>query len=558
MTDEADIDVARTATQPATELPGMPGRSGAIELDVVLERYEIRALLGVGGMGRVYRAYDRSLDEDVALKMLRGELVDTPGMLERFRQEVRLARRVTSPHVVRTFDLGEHGDLHFLTMEYVDGRSLAQLLEHGPLALDEVLRIARGMAAGIAAAHAAGVLHRDLKPDNVLLEHTGRIAITDFGIARPYATVADGDDRFAGTPAYMAPEQVTGEGVIGPPTDIYAFGTILFEMLVGRRAFPGSSMIEVATARVTQPPPDPRALRNTPDQLATLVLRCMARQSAQRFADGAELVAALAAIELVSPPPTLPLPGPVIPTKSARTVALLPLRAPDDLAELADGLAEEIVDALSMTRDLRVRPLSSVRAATRALLGENRDPRDLGETLGVDVIVDGSLRRITATSGPAASHAPVIRITARVIGVADGFQLWASRFETSSEGLLAVGDDIARAVASALEVEIPINAAPARDARATELYLEGKAKLRLHWREARLAPAIEDLEAALVIAPDDPDVLAVLAMGLARMSFQNRTASQSRAVELAECAVAATPASSEAWLALGLARLYTG
>src|SRR4051794_1587602 len=173
----------------------------------------------MGGMGRVYRAHDRTLDETVALKLLRRELADVPGMLERFRQEVKLARRVTSPHVVRTFDLGQHGDEHFLTMELVEGRSLAQLIDDGPLHITDLLRIARAMAAGIAAAHGTGVLHRDLKPDNVLVGKDGRVAITDFGIARASAAPRETVDRFIGTPAYMSPEQVESSPDIGPPAD---------------------------------------------------------------------------------------------------------------------------------------------------------------------------------------------------------------------------------------------------------------------------------------------------------------------------------------------------
>lgn len=166
---------------------------------LIAERYAVHGLLGSGGMGRVYRVHDEKLDEVVALKMLRRELVDDPIALERFRQEVKLARRVTSPHVVRTFDLGEHAGEYFLTMEYIEGRSLSQLIDQRRIPVAEVLSVARAACAGIAAAHAAGVMHRDLKPDNILVAKSGRIAITDFGIARttdPDAAV----EGFIGTP----------------------------------------------------------------------------------------------------------------------------------------------------------------------------------------------------------------------------------------------------------------------------------------------------------------------------------------------------------------------
>lgn len=230
-TDEPDPAVAATLAAQAPTASS-EGRSSTDETEVesiIADRYAILGLLGAGGMGRVYRAHDRTLDEIVALKVLKRS-----SSFDSFRQEVKLARRVTSPHVVRTLESGEHGvDLYF-TMEYIAGRSLAQVLDEGTPPIDEVLRIASAMAAGIAAAHAAGVLHRDLKPDNVLLGEDGRVAITDFGIA--VATTVDAGADFHGTPAYAAPEQIFREA-IAAPTDVFAFGTILYEMLVGQRSF---------------------------------------------------------------------------------------------------------------------------------------------------------------------------------------------------------------------------------------------------------------------------------------------------------------------------------
>ncbi len=516
---------------------------------LLADRYEVLALLGVGGMGRVYRVHDRALDETVALKLLRRELVGAPDMVERFRREVKLARKVTSPHVVRTFDLGQHEDEYFLTMEYVEGRSLANLLEDGPLAIDEVVRIARAACAGLVAAHAAGVLHRDLKPDNILVATDGRIAITDFGIARaqtpgPTSGATETLERFVGTPAYMAPEQVDGVAPIGPATDVYAFGAIIFEMLANRRAFIGDDPIRVAIARLTAEPPDPRAHRSVPDALADLVLRCLARDPSQRFADGAQLAAALAALAMSSVGATLPQAMiPVVPTKGSRSVAVLPLRTSSpELADLADGLSEEIVDALTLTRALRVRPLASVRGRTET------DPRAIGQALGVDVVVEGSLRKI----------GELVRITARAIGVADGFQLSADRVDARPDALLAAGDAIAQAVARALTVELAMPARRATDPRATELFLEGKAKVRTAWMLGPIRPALVALEAALALAPDDPSVIAALAIASAREAFFGSAAELARARTLADRAVLLAPNDGEAWLALGLACLYAG
>jgi eukaryotic-like serine/threonine-protein kinase len=534
-----DMGSAPTAAGTHPSLTSTP----ATPASVVANRYEVLGLLGAGGMGRVYRAHDRSLDEIIALKILRRELVTLPGALERFRQEVKLARRVTSPHVVRTFDLGEHGDDHFLTMEYIDGRSLAQLLDAGPLESGEVLRIARAACAGIAAAHTAGILHRDLKPDNVLVAKAGRIAITDFGIARSHADPTATGEGFIGTPAYMAPEQVQGAATFGPAVDVYAFGAILFEMLTGRRPFVGADPFAVALARLRESPPDPRDVRPIAAPLAELVVRCLAREPEARFADGSELGEALAGITDVAGPARTLLRSLPVPAKTSRAIALLPLQATAELAELADGLSEEIVDALTMTRELRIVPLSSVRGAA----GTSRDASAIGKALGVDVIVDGSLRK----------RGDRVRIAARAIGVVDGFQLWANHVDAVPEGLLAASDEVARAIARALTVEIELPARAAPTARAIELYLEGKAKIRTGWFDIGLRGGFEDLLAAYALAPDDPGILATLAIAEARISFLTPETHLPQARRHAEQAVAIAPHSGEAWLALGLTCVYS-
>jgi serine/threonine-protein kinase len=542
-------DIGSASTMIGSTLPSQPGRAVTDAeppaSSVIAERYEIQALLGMGGMGRVYRVVDRTLEEVVALKMLRRELLDTPGVLERFRQEVKLARRVTHTHVVRTFDLGQHGADHYLTMEYIDGRSLAQLIDDGQLPLAEVLRIARAVAAGIAEAHANAVLHRDLKPDNVLVAKTGRIAITDFGIATASTSPTATGDRFVGTPAYMAPEQLEAGAPIAGPVDVYAFGTILFEMLTGRRPFVGTDPLQVALARLHTPPPDPRTLRAVPDALAELSLACMARRAHDRPADGAALVSALASLgDLSVRSRTMPL-AVDVPTRTSRSVAILPLRATGDLVEVADGLSEELVDALSMTRSLRVRPLASVRKAASA----DADARELGQQLGVDVVVEGSLRR----------RGTNVRITARVVGVADGFQLWASHVDSGSDGLLAAGDDLVQAIAKALTVELAVPERAGVDPRASELYLEGKAKTRANWLDGQLEGAIEDLEQARLLAPDDPAILATLSLALARSSFYGAPAARiARARALADRAVTLAPTLGEAHIAVATACLYDG
>ena len=507
---------------------------------VIADRYEVLGLLGAGGMGRVYRARDTSLDEVIALKMLRKELAAQPGMLERFRDEVKIARRVTHANVVRTFDLGTHGDESFLTMEYIEGRSLAQRLSDGPPAFDETLRILRAVTAGMAAAHASAVLHRDLKPDNILVGKAGRIAVTDFGIARLAQTPSGTAEAFIGTPAYMAPEQVEGRDVT-TASDVYAIGAVLFELLTGRRPWLGDDPFAVALARLREPPPDPRSVRAVPDVLAELTLYCLAREPERRPADAGALARTLAAIGDVDMTARQVFVA-AVPEKAARTVAILPLRGTGELAEVADGLSEEIVDALSMTKALRVRPLASVRAATKS----EADARELGTQLRVDVVVDGSIR----------NRGPQIRITARAIGVADGFQLWASHFDCGPDGLLAAGDQLVKAIANALVVDLAMPARRSLDAKIAGRYLEAKARLRAAWHDGNVHEAIHILEPLLLEAPDDPRILATTAIALARSAFYAIGPDLLRARLLADKALSVAPDFGEAQLARALIHLY--
>jgi serine/threonine-protein kinase len=550
---------------------------------VVGERYEILGMLGAGGMGNVYKARDLELDELVALKVLRPELVGAPGTLERFRREVKLARRVTHPNVARVFDIGERGGDRILTMEFVDGESLGALLAREKrLPVGRVVEIASAICAGLGAAHAAGVVHRDLKPDNVLLEKGGRVVLTDFGIAR--AVAADDAQNtltaFVGTPAYMAPEQIEVGVPIDARTDLYALGAMLFELLTGERPWQGDTLLVVAAARLLHPPPDPRARRpDLPAGLAALVLRCMARHPADRYASAADVAGDLSsltvpAISLAVPsipmgglrwgsPAAVPegplsqLPPPqtpsIPPTRRAvvaepapergKRVAVLPFRnagAPEH-DYLADGLTEDLIDVLSMSPGLRVRS----RGVVMRYRGSDRDAREIGRELDVQVVVDGTVRRAGAG----------VRVSARLISVDDGFQLWAKRFDRPEGELLMVSDDAARAVAEALTVGV---SAPARkaelDPEAMDLYLRARAAYHGYFSNVSSLPLFEQ---ALARAPDHPKILAGYAMARARFWRPDGGAAVA-AREAAERAVALAPNLAEGHLALGAVRFQTG
>jgi len=521
-------------------------------------RYQILSLAGAGSMGSVYRARDTELDEIVALKFLRSDLVHNPEILARFRREVRLARRVAHRHVAKVYDIGEHDGDRFLTMAFIEGEPLRALLHRSrPLPVSRAVSIARAVCQGLDAAHAVGVIHRDLKPDNVMLGSDGALAITDFGIARSAESIDGGATATLGTaigtPAYMSPEQVEGAPDVDGRADIYAIGVMLFEMVTGELPFPGGSAIAVAAARLDRAPPDPRDLRPGIDpELARLILRCMARQPADRFASAAELDAALSRVTASDSSP-VPLAAVERPAAAAATsagdkaVAVLPFSNAGGADEgyLADGLTEDLIDTLSTARGLRVRP----RSATVRFAGDDRDARAIGRELDVQVIVDGSVRR----------RGDMLRVTARLVSVAEGFQLWARRFDRPAGDALLVSDEVADAVARALTV------APAgqkrkapTDATAIDLYLRGRAELRDLGADA-MERAVALLEEAHTRAPDDPTLLAALARAHGRsFFFRTEPSSIERALELAELALAAAPGHADALLALAQARFARG
>ncbi len=264
-------------------------------------RYEIRQQLGVGGMGVVYRAYDRELKELVAIKTLRPELVGDPTLLERFKQEIRLARQISHPNVVRTHDLGVTNGHYFITMEYVEGTPLDELIKRkGALPLPVTLTVGRQLCRALEVAHAQGVVHRDIKPQNLVVDAQGFLKVMDFGIARlvegRQAAKGPGltaDGTIIGTPEYMAPEQLMGQPVDGR-ADLYAAGIVLFECATGSRMVTGDSFGTILMKQVQEPPPDPRNIvPDLPAEFAALVLKALAKEPGGRWQTATEFHQAL-------------------------------------------------------------------------------------------------------------------------------------------------------------------------------------------------------------------------------------------------------------------------
>ena len=263
--------------------------------ELVAGRFRIEELIGVGGMGVVYRAEDEQLHVPVALKLLRPELAARPDAFQRFRQELLLARQVSSPHVVRIHDIVAHEGRWLISMDYVAGGSLERLLDaDGALSIDDAVKVARQLALGLAAAHQRQVIHRDLKPANVLVTGTLDAYITDFGVARTAGvTGITGSGVVVGTPEYLSPEQARADPV-DHRSDLYALGLMLYEMLAGRPAFEGGTPAEMLAQRIVRsPPPVTRVRPDVPRWLAEVVARLTQLKPARRFANAEAVVRAI-------------------------------------------------------------------------------------------------------------------------------------------------------------------------------------------------------------------------------------------------------------------------
>jgi TolB-like protein/tetratricopeptide (TPR) repeat protein/tRNA A-37 threonylcarbamoyl transferase component Bud32 len=457
--------------------------------------YEIVGLIGAGGMGQVYRARDPRLGREVAIKVLPDEMQRDPERLRRFDQEARSVAALSHPNVLAIYDVGT-GDTPYLVTELLDGETLRDQLNRGPLPVRRVIDVGGQIVAGIAAAHARSIVHRDLKPENVFLTTSGVVKILDFGLAKVAPPIdADatrggvtGDGTLVGTIGYMAPEQVRGLAS-DHRADIFAIGAIFHEMVSGARAFHGDTPADTLSAILTTEPPSlVSSAPGTPAPFARLVSRCLAKHPRDRFESARDVEFALGSLADAAPAGA-----------SANTdepsIAVLPftnMSVEPDTEYFSDGLAEELINALARLRGLRV----AARTSAFQFRGRSTDVREIGRQLNVEHVLEGSVRRAGRR----------LRVTVQLINVADGYHVWSERYDREMADVFEIQDDITQAVVKTLEPALLghqslVVRRHSDNVQAFELYLKG----RHLWHQRTpqsLRAGITQFDAAIALDPD--------------------------------------------------------
>jgi len=396
-------------------------------------RYEMLEVLGGGGMGKVYRVYDRKLEEEVALKLIKPEISANRKAIERFKNELKVARKITHKSVCKMYDLGESGGTSYITMEYVPGEDLRSFIHRSKqLTVATSLSIAIQVAAGLGEAHRLGIVHRDLKPGNIMIDKEGNAKIMDFGIARTLA-VADetAEGIIIGTPEYMSPEQVEGREV-DARSDIFAFGCVLYEMLTGKSAFGRKTTAQAIAAVLHEEAPlVSESGVEVPEELQRVISRCLEKDPECRFRSINDVVSLL----------TGPEKGAAKGERETRevSVAVLPFMNMSSDREneyFSDGLAEELINSLSRIAGLNV----VSRTSSFSFKGKNLDIRQIADKLNVGSVLEGSVRK----SGNK------LRITAQLVKASNGFHLYAETFDRELKDVFEIQNEIAHSIAKVL------------------------------------------------------------------------------------------------------------
>jgi len=477
-------------------------------------RYQIIEELGKGGMGKVYKVHDTKIKEKIALKLISPEIAKDKKTIERFSNELKLARKIRHKNICGMYDLGEEKGTHFITMEFVPGEDLRSLLRRiGQLPIGKSISIAKQICEGLVEAHRLGVVHRDLKSNNIMIDKEGNVRIMDFGIARSIEGKGiTGPGVMIGTPEYMSPEQVEGKEV-DPRSDIYSLGIILYEMVTGKLPFEGDTPFTVGVKHKSEIPKDPKELNTQiPDDLSHVILRCLEKEKENRYKNSGEIRKELLNIEKglttteKTVPERKPIPSKEIPVQlkvkrlfipalifisvvifgvviwqlffekdaaprpsSKPAIAVLPfvdLSPQKDQEYLCDGMTDEIIVKLSGLKGWKVMNMTSVMRYKNS----DKGIKEIGRELDVSTILDGRIRK----------EKDEIRVTAQLVNVEDGFQLWTETYDQRLEGIFSIQRDVAEKIAEALEARLSpeekklLAVKPTEDTEAYHLYLQGR------------------------------------------------------------------------------------
>jgi serine/threonine protein kinase/Tfp pilus assembly protein PilF len=486
-----------------------------------LGTYEIIGPLGAGGMGEVYRAKDLRLGREVAVKVLPATVAAKSDRLARFEREARTVAGLSHPNIVTLFSVEDEDGVRFLTMELVEGQTLSNLIAPGGLPLSRILELSIPLTDALVAAHERGVIHRDLKPGNVMVTRDGRVKVLDFGLAKmaegdasaeeeALGATATADDPISGagqvlgTLPYMAPEQLRGE-TVDARSDLFSLGIMLYELATGRRPFNGDSSAEI-TSSILRDTPDPltRVRSDLSGDLERIVGRCLEKNPRERAQSALDVNNDLRRLRKTLERGESERPAPA----KVATIAVLPFvnRSRDAGDEyFSDGLADELLNVLSKIKGLRV----SARASSFQFRGKEAPLGEIGKTLNVATVLDGSVRMAGNR----------IRVSVQLVKVSDGYHLWSETYDRTLEDIFAVQDDIAQSVVKELRAALlgeeadsdasgmakaeVAKAAKGRttDSEAHRLYLLARHLVDRLTRED-VAKAIEYLKQALDLDPD--------------------------------------------------------
>jgi serine/threonine protein kinase/Tfp pilus assembly protein PilF len=477
-----------------------------------LGRYEIRAKIGEGGMGEVYLAEDRKLDRRVALKILPPEFAEDNDKMSRFVREAKSASALNHPNIITIHEIGETNGTHFIATEYIEGETLQRRLREESLSLKSTVEIALQVASALDAAHRAGIVHRDIKPDNVMVRQDGIVKVLDFGIAKLTATKSsevetEGETRaqfrtrvgvIMGTVAYMSPEQARGQET-DARTDIWSFGCVLYEMLTRQKPFQGETITDVLANIIHREPVSILAHRkDAPAELERIIIKTMCKDKDERYQSAKELFNDLKQLQtrmLVDAELIRSGEGEKIahtqPSLFLNSIAVLPfanISAEKDNEYFSDGLTEEIIMNLSKLQMLKV----VARGSTMRYVKEGKTHKQAANDLGVQYLLEGSVRR----------QGKDLRITAQLIDAMGDVYLWAETYRGTIEDIFEIQEKVAAEIVQALQLRLSpdekqiLKKRFTKNTEAYQLYLQG----RFFWNkrsEESLKTAITYFERAI-------------------------------------------------------------